>query len=186
MAHIHRAARLGNYQDVLAALAEKENADAMSIQHFTPLMLAAREGHLSIIKLLLDRGANPNLAHPNGRTALHLASSAGHEEIVQSLLFGGAFINVISKRGDSPAIEAAHFNHFGVINILRSYQADMSHRDKQGRTVDDWLSLGGVPGHFKQAFGPSREQRAARGSRGRFEQALAKVSVAPPDEQDQL
>jgi len=30
------------------------------------------------------------------------------------------------------------------------------------------------------------EQRAARGDRGRFEQALAKVSAAPPDEQDQL
>ena len=186
MAHIHRAARLGNYQDVLAALVQEENADAMSIQHFTPLMLAAREGHLCIVKLLLDRGANPNLAHPNGRTALHLASSTGHEEIVQSLLLGGAFINVISKRGDSPAIEAAHFNHVGVINILRFHQADMSHCDKQGRTADDWLSLGGVPGHFKRTFGPFLEQRAARGGRERFEQALAKVSAAPPDEQDHL
>jgi len=30
------------------------------------------------------------------------------------------------------------------------------------------------------------EQRAARGDRGLFEQAMAKVSDAPPDEQDQL
>jgi ankyrin repeat protein len=185
MAHIHRAARLGNSQEVLASLAQGENVDAVSIHHFTPLMLAAREGHLRTVTLLLDKGANVNLAHPNGRTALHLASSAGHEKIVQALLLGGANINIVSKRGDSPAIEAAHFNRIGGIEILRSYQADMSHCDKQGRTADDWLSLGGMPGHFKKTFSVSLEQRANRGDRGRFEQALAKVGAIPPDEQDQ-
>ena len=100
MAHIHRASRLGDYQDVLAALEAEPDVNIASIHHFTPLMLAAREEHLSLVKMLLDKGANPNLSHPNGRTALHLASSGGHEEIVQVLLAGGADINAVSKRGD--------------------------------------------------------------------------------------
>lgn len=153
MAHIHRATRLGNYQEVLAELDSESDVNSVSIHHFTPLMLAAWEGYLPIVNLLLGKGANPNIAHPNGRTALHLSCSKGHEEVVQALLAHGANINADSERGDSPAIEAAQFNHQSVVEILRKRQADMEHRDKQGRTADDWLLLGGVAGLFKKTFG---------------------------------
>ncbi len=153
MAHIDRAARLGNYQEVLAALAAEADVDSVSVHYFTPLMLAAREGYLPIVNLLLGKGANPNIAHPNGRTALHLACSKGNEEIVQALLVNGVNINPVSKRGDTPVIEAAQFNYQGIVEILRQFGADMEHRDKQGRTANDWLLLGGVPGLFKKTFG---------------------------------
>ena len=55
--------------------------------------------------------------------------------------------------GDSPVIEAAHFNRFEVVKTLRQHQADMAYRDKHGRTADDWLNLGGVPGLFNNTFG---------------------------------
>jgi hypothetical protein len=62
---------------------------------WTPLMTAAKRGHRSLVKLLLNEGCDVNaLAEANGYTALALAAQAGHAEIVQMLLNAGADVRV--------------------------------------------------------------------------------------------
>lgn len=62
-----------------------------------PLKNAAGSGHIEIVKLLLDRGADPNLPEegiaPHGH-ALHSAVCGGYIEIVKLLLKHGAYPNV--------------------------------------------------------------------------------------------
>ena len=62
----------------------------------TPLRNAAAAGHLEIVKLLLDRGADPNLPEegiaPHGH-ALYSAVYNGHHEIAELLLSRGAYPN---------------------------------------------------------------------------------------------
>ncbi len=62
-----------------------------------PIKNAAARGHLEVVKLLLERGADPNLPEegiaPNGH-ALYSAAANGHLEIVTLLLEHGGFPNV--------------------------------------------------------------------------------------------
>ena len=60
----------------------------------SPLILAAKEGHKDVVQLLLERGAEPNLAHQNGRTPLQMAASICHTDVVQLLLDSGAGPNM--------------------------------------------------------------------------------------------
>ncbi|MEL7497078.1 MAG: ankyrin repeat domain-containing protein [Planctomycetota bacterium] len=72
----------------------------------TPLVQAIIRQNVSITKLLLSRGANPNLinqsSYGRNQTTLCLAASIGQQEIVKALLDANAGVNLIGKDGESP------------------------------------------------------------------------------------
>src|SRR5262249_54821258 len=59
-----------------------------------PLLTAARENCADTVALILDRGANVNVADADGRTALITATAAGFTEVVRVLLAHGADMDV--------------------------------------------------------------------------------------------
>ena len=61
---------------------------------FTPLMWAARAGHVETVKTLLDLGASVNEAKPEGTTSLLLAIINNHWELASKLLDWGADPNL--------------------------------------------------------------------------------------------
>ncbi|KAM3495112.1 hypothetical protein MY3957_001534 [Beauveria namnaoensis] len=52
---------------------------------WTPLSLAVRRGNVAIVKLLLDKGASPDLAAESGPLPLSLARELGNEEMISLL-----------------------------------------------------------------------------------------------------
>ena len=56
-----------------------------SIEHFTPLMMAAAEGQVEIVNALLEKGADPTLKDKDGDTALSFAVQKGHDEVAEIL-----------------------------------------------------------------------------------------------------
>jgi ankyrin repeat protein len=57
---------------------------------------------LDAVQVLLDAGANPNVADPNKETALHLAAKALHPGIVRALVAHGADLTAQNKDGLTP------------------------------------------------------------------------------------
>ena len=75
---------------VRALLDAGADANGASADGNTPLMGAARAGHLAVVHLLLERSANVNATTGNGWTALMAAIEAKNLEVVAALLKSGA------------------------------------------------------------------------------------------------
>jgi ankyrin repeat domain-containing protein 50 len=130
-----QAANSGNIDELKKFLAK--GADPNYCRNgYTVLMCAAHQGHLSVTKILVAKGAKVNLADDGGVTALIEASAEGHDEIVDFLTKQGADVNVRNKNGDT-ALSFAMMNkslcnrdnvdctntYSKIINILRLYGA---------------------------------------------------------------
>jgi ankyrin repeat protein len=54
------------------------------------VMLAAYHGHAEAVRVLLERGADPNRTNDRGQTPIAGAVFKGETEVVRALLAGGA------------------------------------------------------------------------------------------------
>ena len=82
------------------------------------LAQAAYGGHLSVVRLLIGAGADPNVAQGEGETALTIAAKKGHLKIVSALLAAGANRGYETPYGT--ALQLAEKNgHTKVAEMLR-------------------------------------------------------------------
>lgn len=83
------------------------------------LMAAATFNKVEAAKVLLEHGANVNMATKDtGATPLYAAAYEGHDEIVRALVEGGADINVADMHGKTPLHEAAHRRQTSTAKLL--------------------------------------------------------------------
>lgn len=88
---LHYAAASGDDKITQLLIERGAELDALSPRAsgaFTPLMLAAREGHESTARLLLARGAKPGLKNTEGHTAAQIAKQAGRDKLADELRIG--------------------------------------------------------------------------------------------------
>jgi len=75
----------------------------------TPLNVASLHGQIDVAKLLLDRGADPNLKGRIGHGPMHNAARNGHIEIARLLIDSGADINLRDGNHDATPVGWASF-----------------------------------------------------------------------------
>ena len=66
---------------------------------YTPLHAAASSGQVSVVKLLLEMGAEVDAVNCFGNTALHVSCHNGQDVVVTELLGYGAAINAVNNMG---------------------------------------------------------------------------------------
>jgi len=92
--------------------------------HFTPLLLAARNGDMNMLRYLVQNGANVNrTGFPEQFTPLQLASFNGHFEVVRFLVERGADINLRNTTGATALSYAYGRGHLQIYNYLKDLGA---------------------------------------------------------------
>jgi hypothetical protein len=134
-------------------------------------MAAATTGRPVLVRMLLEKGADPNVRTKRNESALADAATAGNEECVKLLLDKGAEVNVQDIRGYSPLLYAAGADAMpaGIVKMLLAKGADRNAKG-DGETASELASKRG-DSEVARVLGVSEAERKALG-------------VAPPPGRD--
>ena len=145
--NIWTAAHYGDGDRVRHLLEHHSSSSSKSDEYgHTALHFAAHAGHVDVVRLLLERGADVN-ASACGCTALHRSAYAGHIAVVRLLLYRS--VTAIDARdmsiGDqrTPLMKAASQGHTAVVRALLDAGASITATDSHGRTAHEIAAAGG-------------------------------------------
>ena len=100
----------------------------------TPLLLSANWNNFMAVYLLLDHGADANIAAADGRTPLHKAVMKGNQNLVKLFLEKNALVNTQNADGDSPLHTAVSNGFFDITKLLIKKGSNVNVQNKEGRT----------------------------------------------------
>lgn len=105
----------------------------------TPLMYACRQGHVEVVRQLLDLNASVNIVSARGRTAMFEAVEQNQEEIVRLLLRKEELdINAVQpKESNRTALMlAAYMGHLKIVlDLLEHPDININQQDAKGYTT---------------------------------------------------
>jgi ankyrin repeat protein len=114
----------------------KRGADVNMPLHKTSLLEMAAAGHElpSLVRLLIDYGANVNHRDEDGLTVMHMNLS---KEVAEVLIERGAEINARSNMGKTPLYNAVASGNEPFVKLLLNNGADVNIPSKSGRMPID-------------------------------------------------
>jgi ankyrin repeat protein len=143
------AADKGDSTQLQMLIRRGANVNATTYEGVTPLMFAALNNHIAIVKILLKNGAKNDIRTIDGKTALILSIEAGNIEVAELLIRNGADPDISDNKKVSPLMHAVMVDSFYLPDMLLYYGAEADHRDESGR---DALMLAAESGSFEIAI----------------------------------
>ncbi|KFM72269.1 Serine/threonine-protein phosphatase 6 regulatory ankyrin repeat subunit B, partial [Stegodyphus mimosarum] len=176
---LFEAAAVGDYETVRNLLQSGVSVDAdeynkalfyASKNYMTPLQIAAANGYLNCVQILIEYGADVNAKDRFDVTAMHMAAEKGNHLCLKALLDAnadcclptkfsksGCYTAVPHLGGTTPLHLAASNNHIDCVKELIQYGADYNAVDERGRTSLYIAAKAGyeecVLAHLKNAVG---------------------------------
>ena len=134
---LYHAARRGDLDRVKFLVeheaVDKDNpADIANMR--TPLHAASNEGHLQVVRYLVEQGANKDKINVNGESPLAMASFNGHLEIVKYLIEQGCSIEKVDNDGWTPLNSGVLNGQIEVVRYLLEQGADRDKGNVEGGT----------------------------------------------------
>ena len=107
---------------------------------FTPLFIAASNGHLETMEALLHAGADVNLGNYSGSTPI--VGAIWHDRVaaLKLLLDAGADVSLAGNTGATPLIWAVWYRRHEMVKILLNAGADPTRTSSENKTALDWAS----------------------------------------------
>ena len=130
---IHHAAWYG-FEPIVAQLRFREGALDRGYLGQTALWNAACQGHLGIVKLLLDAGAPVDIANNDGVSPIICALIHDHSEVANFLLDHGANYTVVDMFGSTLPHIAARRGDVQTVKRLLDCQCEWLAQDVRGYT----------------------------------------------------
>ncbi|KAK9966896.1 hypothetical protein ABG768_003982 [Culter alburnus] len=119
--------------------------DSLDKEEDSPLVVAVRNNHYDMTKLLLNFSARVNQEGAHRRTALHEAARLGLTDFVDLLLKYGAHPDARSSYGLTPLALAAQSGHLEIIRTLLRRGADVESQAQDSATILFEASASGNP-----------------------------------------
>ena len=164
-----------NDEDVRIVIGDLLREGVSHVAKNTALRIASKEGHVELVEMLLNNGANVNAKNSYGVTALHIASREGHTDIVAMLLEKGADVNAKTNWGDTALMAASWKGHKEIVKLLKQYivaQTFPRHLERQqnrlqvGRVMDSKKMPGDLTHKIiTEHFGGKRKTRKSKKSK---------------------
>ncbi|XP_061707251.1 E3 ubiquitin-protein ligase MIB1 [Cydia pomonella] len=116
----------------------------------TALQAAAQNGHLEVIRALVEAGADADAEDRDGDRAAHHAAFGDEPSALRALAAAGADLNARNRRRQTPLHIAVNKGHLGVVRTLLQLAVHPSLQDSEGDTPlhdaiskkrDDMLTL---------------------------------------------
>ncbi|RYO97939.1 hypothetical protein DL765_010984 [Monosporascus sp. GIB2] len=115
-------------------LTERADASDANNNGWPTLDVAARNGDVAVVKVLLDKDTDPNVTNNDGWTPLNLAAKNGHDEVVRLLLDRNANASIADTSGWTSLHIAAYNGHIAVVKLLLHNGIDTNVANNNGRT----------------------------------------------------
>lgn len=119
------------------------------------LLTWARQGNASLVRDLLDKGADANATTGGGLTPLHLAASGGHWYVIEELFSAvpPADVNSVAEGGRTPLMSAMQSCNEKVISLLLSHGAAINMTDRENWTALHMAAVKGKKEAVEQLLG---------------------------------
>lgn len=134
------AASVGDELVVKQLLAKSADANAQDrLPGDTPLIKAVSGNHLSVARILLNAGANPNYQNQADVSAFLLAALKGQTDMVRLLLEHGADLRSVDRYGSTALISACKRGHVETAQLLIAAGSNVNQINRVG-----WSCLTGA------------------------------------------